>query len=274
MIELPESLTLARQIDAALAGKTITEVFNSNSPHKFTFFNGDPQSYGPLLRGRKVLSAEGRGAYVIIHLSGGMTLAIGDGVNMRLLGASDRIPQKYQLLLAFDDGSALVFTVAMYGMIYAFEGELDNKYYRASLESLSPLSDAFDLKYFLGLIDRETKDISAKALLATGQRIPGVGNGTTQDILFNAGINPKRKIRSLGDDVKKRFFTSLKTTLKAMAEGGGRDTESDLYGNRGGYRTVLSSVTSKEPCPKCGGDIRKEAYLGGSVYYCPVCQKL
>ncbi len=41
----------------------------------------------------------------------------------------------------------------------------------------------------------------------------------------------------------------------------------------GGYKTLLSAKTYKDPCPVCEGDIIKQAYLGGSVYYCPSCQK-
>ena len=55
---------------------------------------------------------------------------------------------------------------------------------------------------------------------------------------------------------------------------GGRDTQTDLYGNDGGYKTILSAKTWKNPCPRCGGTIVKEAYLGGSVYYCSECQKI
>lgn len=55
---------------------------------------------------------------------------------------------------------------------------------------------------------------------------------------------------------------------------GGRDTQPDLFGNNGGYQTIHSSKTWKNPCPRCGSAIMKEAYLGGSVYYCTECQKL
>ncbi|MDF2870055.1 MAG: Formamidopyrimidine-DNA glycolase, binding, partial [Anaerocolumna sp.] len=56
-------------------------------------------------------------------------------------------------------------------------------------------------------------------------------------------------------------------------EGGGRDTEKDLYGNPGGYITYMSKNTYGEPCTKCGYQIRKENFLGGTVYYCEHCQK-
>ncbi|MZP54386.1 MAG: endonuclease VIII, partial [Bacteroidales bacterium] len=42
----------------------------------------------------------------------------------------------------------------------------------------------------------------------------------------------------------------------------------------GKYKTLLSKNTANKPCPVCGDTIRKEAYLGGAVYYCPSCQKL
>ncbi|HKM29634.1 MAG TPA: endonuclease VIII, partial [Bacilli bacterium] len=61
--------------------------------------------------------------------------------------------------------------------------------------------------------------------------------------------------------------------LQMMCDLGGRDTEKDVFGHEGRYRTKLSSKTYKDGCPKCGGAITKEAYMGGSVYYCPICQK-
>ena len=42
----------------------------------------------------------------------------------------------------------------------------------------------------------------------------------------------------------------------------------------GGYRTMLSKNTLPFGCPKCGGPIAKEAYMGGAVYVCPACQML
>jgi formamidopyrimidine-DNA glycosylase len=59
-----------------------------------------------------------------------------------------------------------------------------------------------------------------------------------------------------------------------MAAEGGRDTETDLYGQPGGYKTVLSKNTAGTACPKCGTMIIKEAYMGGSIYYCAGCQPL
>lgn len=118
----------------------------------------------------------------------------------------------------------------MYGGIYAFQGEYDNPYYQGSIHKLNPLAEAFDEVYFENMVRGLKKDVSAKALLATEQRIPGLGNGVVQDILYNAGIHPRRKVSTLGDLEKSDLLYSMKGTLANMVELGGRDTEKDFSG--------------------------------------------
>ena len=31
---------------------------------------------------------------------------------------------------------------------------------------------------------------------------------------------------------------------------------------------------AKYPCPACGSGLVREAYMGGNIYYCPVCQPI
>jgi formamidopyrimidine-DNA glycosylase len=272
MLEIPESRVIAAQIAETLTGKRIVAVENATSPHKFAFYNGDPALYPDLLVGKEVLSARGHGMFVDIVCEQGVTISIGDGTNIRYYRAQEERPAKHQLLIVFDDGDFIAFTVAMYGSIYAYKGVLDNPYHQRSLTSVSPLDDEFDRAFFDAIFAQTTKDLSVKALLATEQRIPGLGNGVLQDILFRAAIHPKRKKSTLSDFEKEELFYSLKTTLQSMAGKGGRDTEKDFYGHAGKYKTILSKNTYKNPCPNCGSTIVKEAYLGGSIYYCPFCQ--
>lgn len=274
MIELPEAITIGRQVEQTLAGRKVTNVYGATHLHKFTFFNGNPDEYRDLLAGREVKSATGKGIFVDVSLDEDVFLSIFDGINMRYGRPGDPVPPKYQMLLTFDDESFVSFTTSMYGGIYVFRHTLDNKYRTLSLNSVSPLSEQFDEACFAQMFAAEKKNISAKAFLATEQRIPGLGNGVLQDILFHAKLHPKRKIFSLSDPEKATLFQSLKNTLQAMVDGGGRDTETDFLGDKGRYRSVLSKNTYTSPCPCCGGIITKEAYMGGSVYYCPECQPL
>ena len=108
---------------------------------------------------------------------------------------------------------------------------------------------------------------------ATEQRIPGLGNGVLQDILWDAGIDPRFDMREASETDFMMLYTSVKKILKEMCEQGGRDTEKDLFGQKGKYITQLSKNTLFEPCIKCGHEIHKANFLGGTVYYCEHCQK-
>jgi formamidopyrimidine-DNA glycosylase len=274
MLEIPESLNLARQLNERVQGRTIVKAAANSSPHKFTFYNGDPSEYMTLLRGQLIMESQGLGAIVEIK-TGEYSITINDGAYPRYYDNVSMTPIKHQLLLELDDCSAIAVTVQMYGGIQAHKnGENDSPFYLGSKNKPQPLSESFDRVYFNSLFQTGWEKLSAKAFLATEQRIPGLGNGVLQDILFNAGIHPKRKMGTLSDSDTDKMFNSVKDTLSEMTRLGGRDTERDLYGNNGGYITKLSKNTVGRPCPVCGSIIEKTAYMGGAVYWCPTCQPL
>lgn len=275
MIDLPEALTLAKQINHYLTGKTVHSAIAAQSPHKLTWYHGDPAEYPAKLKENQVLTARGVGMFVEITLTESMLL-FDDGVNLRLHPNAGPKPVKHQLLVAFDDETYLSASVAMYGGVVCWErsSTYENTYYEISLRKPSPLTDAFDEAYFSELLAPEAvQKLPLKAALATEQRIPGLGNGCLQDVLWNAQLHPRRKLKTLTDAEVSRLFVSVKDTLKAMTAAGGRSTEKDLLGQPGGYRVVLSAETKGTPCPRCGSEILKEAFLGGSIYTCPECQR-
>ncbi|MCK5181011.1 MAG: endonuclease VIII [Dehalococcoidia bacterium] len=274
MIELPEAAVLAKQINETVVGKKIKNVIAAQTPHKLAWYFGDPQEYKSLLTGKVISEATNYGGQVEIT-AGNAKLLFSDGVNLRYYNKGEKRPDKHQLLLEFDDVSSLVGWVQMYGGLSAFpEGENDNKYYLIAKEKPSPLSSDFGEDYFNSLFDEDTTKLSLKAFLATEQRIPGLGNGVLQDILFNAKMHPKKKVGTLNAADKHVLFGSIKNTFSEMTARGGRDTESDLLGKPGVYKTKLNKNTLGQPCPICGTLIKKEAYLGGSIYYCAGCQSL
>ena len=274
MIELPEAVNLAKQFTETIKGKKVKEVIAGYSPHKFAWYHGDPADYNARLRGKTIDTAVPYGGLVEIAADD-LIILFGDGVALRFHGKDEKRPKKHQLLVEFEDTSAISASVQMYGAMWCFkEGEFDNPYYDVAREKPSPLSGDFDEEYFSVMVNSsDVQNLSAKAFLATEQRIPGLGNGVLQDILYNAGIHPKRKVETLKDEERGSLFNSVKSTLEEMTEQGGRDTEKNLFGEPGGYRTKLSKNTMNSPCPVCGGRIIKQAYMGGSIYFCSGCQK-
>ena len=275
MIELPEAAVLAAQLNKQIKGRIIKKVIAAQSPHKLAWYHGNPQNYNSLLMGKMIINSANAGGIVEIQ-AGDVIIALSDGAGLRFHFDDKALPKKHQLLIELDNSTFLSVSIQMYGGILCFKkGECSNKYYMAAKEKPLPFSKKFNEKYFERIISPDDlQNKSIKFLLATEQRIPGLGNGVLQDILFEAKIHPKRKVADLSDEEKCKLFNSLKNVITEMSEKGGRDTEKDLFGNYGEYLTKLSKNTAGKPCLNCGASIKKENYMGGSIYFCSNCQKL
>ena len=274
MIELPEGLHLADQMDKQLKHKKIVSVVANASPHGFAWYEGDPAEYDAKFSGRTVEGAYSYGGKVHLAMSGEAEFFFADGIVFRYLEPDAKLPKKHQLCLEFEDGSHLTGSVRMYGNLQGYVGKYENGYDEIARLRPSPLSDDFTMEYFESLLKSSNKKkLSVKAFLASEQRVPGLGNGVLQDILFDAGIQPRRDMATVSDAELERMWKSVRSVLAVMTEQHGRDVETDLYAKEGGYKTMMSKNTYAYPCPRCGGPITREAFMGGSVYYCAHCQR-
>lgn len=273
MIELPEAICLSNQINEHLKGKKIAKVIANASPHKFVWISGEQEDYEKGLIDQKIKGALSYGGIVEIQLEKG-SIYLSDGINLRYGQQGDEPPKKHQMFFEFGDDSFLSMSAQMYGGILCdIIAPVESNYMTVAKEKPSPLTDAFTFEYFDEMFSQASmRKKSLKAFLATEQRIPGLGNGVLQDILLNAELHPKRKVMSLESDEVKKLYDSVVSTLHSMTEQGMRSTEKDIFGRPGGYQVLLSKDTYKSPCLKCGGQIVKKAYMGGSIYYCESCQ--
>ena len=273
MIELPEAVVIAQQITETLGGKRIAHAVANASPHKFAWYTGDPAEYNKKLSGKVIGKGYGIASFIEFE-AGDMILSISAPIHYHVEG--ENRPKKHQLLLEFTDGTAISSSAQMWGGFFCFPSGEKGGFPDADLARArpSPLVEDFNRPYFNTLFNPDTPALSTKAFLATEQRIPGLGNGVLQDILWTARIHPKRKMSNLAERDIQNMFEAVKHVLAEMTAQGGRDTERDLFGHFGGYKTILSKNTVGTPCPACGTTIRKEPYLGGSIYYCAGCQKL
>ena len=82
MIEIPESLVIARQLNETVKGKRILEVEAAHTPHSFAWYSGEPKRYSEIMEGREVGTAVGIGSMIEIPL-GNYSFIVGDGANLR-----------------------------------------------------------------------------------------------------------------------------------------------------------------------------------------------
>lgn len=116
MIELPEALIIGRQMAEELTGKRIAFGNRGNSPHKFAFSTGTSDEYEAILEGKSVGSTTSHGMSILTEIGEDHKLVLGCGGERILLHpAGAKLPKKYQLLLQFEDGTALTVTVSGWG---------------------------------------------------------------------------------------------------------------------------------------------------------------
>ena len=275
MIELPEALIIGRQMNEALKGKRIETGNRGNTPHKFAFSTGTSDEYAAIFEGKSVGSTTWHGMSILTEIGADHKLVLGCGGERILLHpAGAKLPKKHQLLLQFEDETALTVTISGWGNTLLLPAAEAGQHAHVQEDRITPLDDAFSLDYAKGLFasvdPSSTKSI--KYFMVSEPGIWGIGNGCLQDILFRAGLHPRRKVTDIDLDGQRALYDALQETLAQIIDLGGRSSEYDLYGNRGGYVRLMDSKTRGTPCPQCGTAIEKISYLGGSCYLCPSCQ--
>ncbi|HPH94585.1 MAG TPA: DNA-formamidopyrimidine glycosylase family protein [Anaerolineaceae bacterium] len=275
MFECPEYITFARQINATLAGKIIRQGSLGNSPHKFVWYNRAPEEFAALVPGKKVGEARAQGKWLFVPLEPGYVLLFGENGGKILYHAADsKLPEKYHLLITFEDGSALSGLTQMWGAFELYDSGKERERQYVKDMKPTPVDPDFSFPYFDVLINvlLEGEKRSVKSLLTQDQLIPGLGNALAQDILFNARLHPRHPLAELTPAQRRQLYDAIISTVQAAIAGGGRDDETNLFGQPGGYQRLMSSKTAGQPCPACGRPIEKIQYLGGACYFCPACQ--
>src|SRR5512139_2927087 len=116
MIELPEALVIANQLNETIRGKTVASAMRGNAPHKFAFYTRSPEEYAEVLKSRRIGQARGHGGLILIPAEPEYLLALGGGGERIALHRDEKtLPKKHQLLLHFTDGAYLTVTVQGWG---------------------------------------------------------------------------------------------------------------------------------------------------------------
>ena len=64
MIEIPECITIAKQLNDTVKGRKISEVETEHTRHSFAWYHGDPAAYAEKMNGKRIGTAAGIGSMV------------------------------------------------------------------------------------------------------------------------------------------------------------------------------------------------------------------
>ena len=99
--------------------------------------------------------------------------------------------------------------------------------------------------------------------------IAGIGNIYSDEILFQARINPAERMDNLAPNQLKRLFLEMREVLKtAIVRGAG----SEQYVERMPKRFLLPERNKGGRCPRCRSLLKVLKIGGRTAYCCPRCQ--
>lgn len=119
-------------------------------------------------------------------------------------------------------------------------------------------------------------NLPIKVLLMEQKKIGGIGNIYANDGLFDAGIDPRRRAKSLTvDEIKTLYNSLMKVLVKAMKYRGSSELNFvDVLGQLGEYQKHFLIYGKKgKVCERCGGTVEKVYLAGRGTFFCTGCQK-
>lgn len=105
-----------------------------------------------------------------------------------------------------------------------------------------------------------------KTVLMDQERIAGIGNIYSDEILFQAGVRPDRKAGDLREPEVEAICAHMHAVLLAAA-----DCEADPAKMPRDWLTPHRG-TDDPSCPRCGRTLKRPKVSGRTAYFCPHCQ--
>ena len=274
MPELPEVETVRRMLEAHVMGRRIRSVRLSGLGLR----GGDPPRAVPRRARGRVIETLGRhGKYLLIELSGGVTLLSHLGMSGRWLFHVEppgRVPKHVHVRIVFDDGAELWFEdPRRFGMLRALDTARRFEDPALAILGPDPLRDPPD-PLALAASTRGLK-VAIKVFLLDQKRIAGVGNIYASEVLHRAGVDPRRRTGTLRSEEWRRVAHEILAVLEeAVARMGTTfSMYRTLWNEPGQYGEKLRVYDrTGEPCRKCGDSIRRIVQGQRSTFFCPTCQ--
>ena len=209
MAELPELIVLGRQMQAKLKGKE----FDSVHAVQEKCLNVGKAAFAARLKGRRVERVYNRGKWLFVALSGERHLLVnlGMGADILYYAPGKAWPEEYQCRFQMTDGSGFTCRFWWFGRLEAVTDD-ELAAHKATRDiAPSPLEAAFTVEYLKGIL-RGRKQV--KVVLMDQRRVGGIGNVYIHDILFRAGLHPRRLANTLTDADIERLHGIMRENLE------------------------------------------------------------
>lgn len=226
-----------------------------------------PASLGKGLKSATLLEAKRRGKYVLMPTDKESTLLLHFGMSGELLltGKGEEKPRWGRVEFYFKDDTCLHYiNMRLIGKVALYPTTIESEIPDIAKLGPEPLEQSFTFKKFRDIVSgRET---TIHQVLMDQELLAGIGNIYSDEITFQAGVRPDRKVKDLTDDELRRIYRQVKRVLRrAIALGAKLDDHADEF--------LIPNRVRNGECPRGHGKLVKKSIGGRSSYFCPVCQK-
>ncbi len=255
MPELLEIEMYRRDADRTV-GRTISDVH----PHDPQYVkNADHRALATILVGRVVDGTRRRGKLLLVDLRHGPTLGMRFGMTGRLLvdgaatiekleyssGRNDPAWDRFEIM--FEDGG---------GLAIRDPRRLGSVTLDPDEDGLGPDAWTVDLAGLRAALSPSRAAL--KARLLDQQRLAGLGNLLTDEVLWRSGLKPDREAGSLSPVEMQTLHGQMRSVLD------------ELFDRGGSHRGDLQDERHRDGrCPADGAPLRRDTVGGRTSYWCP-----
>lgn len=259
MPELPDVETWRRYVEATALHREVAAV-DVDAPRMLKSVT--PDRLKAALEGHSFATTARHGKYMFAGLSEGGWLLLHFGMtgHLKYLKDPDGALDGARLILRFANDYHLAgFWPRRLGRI----GLVDDPVTFAEAEGLGPDALALDQAAFAEILAKRRGTVKA-ALMDQGF-IAGVGNVYSDEILFQARIDPRAAPRQLEARQTRALYRAMVHVLETAIE---RQADPDRLPRS----WLLPRRHEGARCPRCGGPVARIKASGRTAYLCPACQ--
>jgi formamidopyrimidine-DNA glycosylase len=275
MPELPETETIARDLDATIRGAVIDGV---DVPQADVLREVDPRGLRRRVLGETIVRCWRRAKLIVLDLSSGDRLVVQPRFTGALLiddhGSLPEQERRYSTVaFGLRDGRVVHYRdIRRLGTVALMNRERFDEYTAAL--GVEPLDSSFTAAHLSSRIRGSRQAI--KKVLMDQRLLAGVGNIYANESLWRAGIDPSRAAGSLSAGELARLRDEIVAVLQESIAARGtsfRDYR-DARGERGRFAEQLKAYGREgQPCPRCARRlIGTHAIDGRMTVLCAHCQ--
>lgn len=262
MPELPDVETFRRYLESTSLHQKIDRVRVSEPD---ILEEESPSGLGRKLHDRRFTDTRRHGKHLFAAAGERLWLAFHFGMTGRLAYFRGKAaePEHTRLCLDFSSGYHLAFVCSRkFGRIRTTPDPRNFAEARGlGIDALDPKLD--DTRFERILSDRKG---TIKSMLMNQGILAGIGNVYADEMLYQAGIHPNRRVDQLNDKDRANLFRTLRRVLQTAI-----DRQADPKKVPRGW--LLPHREKEASCPRCSGRVQKTRVSGRATYFCPACQK-